>query len=89
MPVFFSICLIEPLTDPGGGREGAGAAPRVAGGVRGGAAPQTDWKSVKTFETPFEGKRFPTMWTKLGGNSSYKPLGASNIAQGPQKQPGI
>ena len=29
------------------------------------------------------------IWTKLGGNSSYKPLGASYAAQGPQKQPEI
>ena len=31
----------------------------------------------------------PRIWTKLGGNSSYKPPGASCIAQGPQKQPDI
>ena len=31
----------------------------------------------------FEGERLPRIWTKLGGNSSYKPPGASYIAQGP------
>ena len=29
------------------------------------------------------------IWTRLGGNSSYKPPGAYYIAQGPQKQPDI
>ena len=28
-------------------------------------------------------ERLPRIWTKLGGNSSYKPPGASYIAQGP------
>ena len=29
------------------------------------------------------------IWTKLGGNSSYKHPGASHTAQGPRKQPEI
>ena len=32
------------------------------------------------------GETFPRIWTKLGGNSSYKPPGASYTAHGPQKQ---
>ena len=30
---------------------------------------------------------FPQIWTNLGGNSSYKPPGASYAAPGPQQQP--
>ena len=37
----------------------------------------------------FYAERFPRIWTKLCGNSSYKPPGASYTAQGPQKQPEI
>ena len=35
---------------------------------------------------PDQGVIFPWIWTKLEGNSSYKPPGAYHIAQGPQKQ---
>ena len=35
------------------------------------------------------GERSPRILTKLVENSSYKPPGASCIAQGPQKQPEI
>ena len=45
--------------------------------------------SIIPTRTSAYGERFPRIWMKLGGNSSYKPPGAYHTAQGPQKQPEI